>query len=290
MHLLQIIIIKDGKVCSLINDICITMSKKYTALVVLNTITFLIMLFVNYASNAHMLAVHNIAEISYKYDTLFAPAGYAFTIWSVIYLLCAGFVIYQWMLLKNDSKQFIRRTGTWFIISNIANTLWCYCWVNEWLGLCVLLILLQLISLLVLVVKLRLELDDEPVRIIFFIWWPVCFYTGWMITATVACIASWLVDIGWNGFNISPATWTIIMITVAFVIYLWLTQKRNMREAATVGIWAFIAIAVRQWNANKNIAVAAIIACVLLSIFIAVHAYKNKIYSPGAKIKRGEWK
>ena len=161
--------------------------------------------------------------------------------------------------------------------------------VHEWLGSSVGLILILLLSLAVLVMKLRLELDDEPVRTIFFVWWPICFYTGGMITATVACIASWLVYINWNGFGISAEVWTIIMIAIACLIYAWLTQKRNMREAASVGIWAFIAIAIKQWDAYKVIALNAIIASVILLILVSVHAYKGRYYAPFVKLQRGEW-
>ena len=62
-----------------------------------------------------------------------------------------------------------------------------------------------------------------------------------------------------------------------------------MREAASVGIWAFIAIAIRQWNIHKNIALTAIIASAILFILISIHAYKGKYYAPFAKLKRGEW-
>jgi len=265
------------------------MNKKYTGLVVLNTLTFLLVLFVNYAASTRLLANVSVGDVAHKYNTLFAPADYAFIIWIVIYVLCAGFVIYQWVLLEHDAKQYIKRTGIWFTVSNIANALWCYCWVNEWLGWSVMIILIQLFSLLILVVHLRLELDDEPVRTIFFVWWPICFYTGWMITATVACIASWLVYINWNGFGISAEVWTIIMIAIACLIYAWLTQKRNMREAASVGIWAFIAIAIKQWDAYKVIALNAIIASVILLILVSVHAYKGRYYAPFVKLQRGEW-
>lgn len=183
----------------------------------------------------------------------------------------------------------IQRTGLWFTLSNITNAAWVYCWINEQLGWCVILILLLLLSLIILTIKLKLELNDEPVRTIFFVWWPITFYLGWIITATVACIASYLVYTGWTGFGISPDVWTVIMIIIAFLIYLFLNQKRNMREAATVGIWAFIAIAVRQWNVYKDIAFTAIIAALILNVLIAIHFYKNSNYSPFAKIKRGEW-
>ncbi len=265
------------------------MNKKYTGLVVLNTATFLIMLFVSYASQTTLLAGVTMPAVAHKYDTLFAPADYAFVIWSVIYLACGAFIYYQWKLLKNDPNQYIKRTGIWFSVSNIANTLWVYCWVHEWLGCCVILMLLLLASLIMLTLKLRLELDDEPVKTIFFVWWPIVNYLGWIVAATVACIASWLVYIKWSSFGISPSTWAIIMIIAALLIYIFLIQKRNMREAAGLGIWAFVAIAVHRWHDYKSTAVTAITASVVLLIMIGRHGSKNKYYSPGNKIKRGEW-
>ena len=263
---------------------------KNTGLVVLNTISFLIVLFVSYASQTTLLSNITMSAVAHKYDTLFAPADYAFIIWSVIYLGCAAFIIYQWMILKNDPHQYIMRTGIWFTLSNLLNALWVYCWVQERLGLCVLLMLLLLLSLIILTVRLRLELDDEPVRTIFFVWWPVTYYLGWILVATIACIASWLVSINWNGFGIEPNIWAVIMIAVATLIYIFLTQKRNMREAASIGIWAFIAIAVRRWNDHKEIAVAGIVGCIILVAVIARHGFKNRYYAPGNKIKRAEWK
>lgn len=260
-------------------------------LVILNTITLALMLFVNYASGTGIFSTVTVGEVSHKYDTLFAPAGYAFIIWSLIFLLCIAFVVYQWILLKNDDPvQYIKRTGIWFSISNIANASWIYCWTNEMIGWSVILILLLLLSLCVLTARLRLELDDEPVRTIFFVWWPVVYYLGWILVATIACIASWFVYSGRHGGAIGEVVWTIIMIVFAGILYLLLVKNRNMREAAGVGIWAFIAIAVRQWHTHSNIAITAITGSVILLVAIAIHGYKYRYFSPGAKIKRGEWR
>ena len=76
------------------------MSNKSRLLVILNTITLVIMLFANYAGNTGFYSKVNVADISHKYDTLFAPAGYAFIIWGVLFLMGTGFVIYQWILIK----------------------------------------------------------------------------------------------------------------------------------------------------------------------------------------------
>jgi hypothetical protein len=80
------------------------------------------------------------------------------------------------------------------------------------------------------------------------------------------------------------------MIVVAAILYLLLVYRRNMREAALVGIWAFTAIAVRQWQQHNNISIAAIIASAVLLVAVSIHGYKNLNTAVFAKIKRGEWK
>ncbi|MCY7420781.1 MAG: hypothetical protein LH478_03450 [Chitinophagaceae bacterium] len=263
-------------------------NKKIFSLVILNSLTLLLMLFINYGSNAGLFYTVSVGDVSYKYDTLFTPAGYAFAIWGVIFLMLIAFTIFQWACLKNQAHQeYIELTGPWFTISNLANALWVYCWLNEKIGWSVIVILILLASLCVLTYKLRLELDDKPVKVILFVWWPIVIYLGWIMVATIACIAAWLVSTGWNGGPLSQQTWTIIMILVATLLYLYLVKTRNLREAAGVGIWAFIAIAARQWQANFNIAIIALICSLVLLITISIHGYKNRKYSIVSKLKEG---
>jgi hypothetical protein len=266
------------------------MKRKSLLLMISNTITLVLMLFANGVASVGLFFNKTVGDISHKYDTLFAPAGYAFIIWSVIFLLAISFVIYEWILYKNhDPKKYIVRTGVWFIVSNVANIAWLYFWLNEQPGVSVICIFILLFSLICLARNLRLELDDVPVREIFFIWWPVTFYLGWIMVATIACVASWLAAFGWEHFGIDGSTWTIILIVVATCLYFLLTKTRNMREASIVGIWAFIAIAVRQWNDHKNIVCAALGASLILLIISAAHVYKNRYYNIAVKLKRGEW-
>ena len=76
------------------------MRKNSSLLVLLNTLSFLVALFVNYIIQTHTLTNISMAEVSHKYDTLFTPADYAFFIWLIIYVMCAVFIIYQWKILK----------------------------------------------------------------------------------------------------------------------------------------------------------------------------------------------
>lgn len=266
------------------------MKNKNTFLVVVNTFSLAIMLLTNFFASTGKYVNSTVAEVSYRYDTLFAPAGYAFAIWGIIFLLAIGFVVFQWVMLANKQTDTIAATGSWFLISNVANIAWIYCWTNEWIGLSVIMIFILLFSLVVLTARLRLELDDEPVRNIFWVWWPIAIYLGWVMVATIACVSAWLVYSNWHkGITMAPLL-TIIMLVVATIIYLYLLKTRNLREASSVGIWAFVAIAVRQWTPYQNIAMAAIICSVILFVAITVHAYKNRFYNIGAKLQRKEWK
>ncbi len=213
---------------------------------------------------------------------MIAPAGYAFAIWGVIYVLLLLFVGYQWYAwLRNREDKALKQTGIWFTLGNIANGLWIAAWLNEYLGISVLLIFIQLFSLIMLTLRLRPEIWDAPLRTIVFVWWPICIYLGWIVVANVA---TYLVSLNWQGGLLSPPMWTVIMIALAAAIYLLLTFTRNMREAALVGVWAFIAIAVRQWAVHDEIVFAALAGAGVLLIVVLWHGYKNRATSPFKKL------
>jgi hypothetical protein len=255
--------------------------KRPVFLIVFNTLTLLFALIMNGLSGSAVFNGKTVGAVSNKYDTLIAPAGYAFVIWGLIYLLLIMFIGYQWYShykLNQDTE--IRQTGIWLSLANIVNGLWIIAWLNEALGVSVILIFILLISLVIITIHLRLEIWDAPKQTIFFTWWPIAIYLGWIIVASVSNVAAYLVSLGWYGGFLSENTWTIIIIGVASVIYLWLVFSRNLRETAMVGVWALVAISARHWNEYSSIAIAAIIGAVILLIAVSWHGYKNRKYSP----------
>ncbi|MGK7389666.1 MAG: hypothetical protein ACNS60_04920 [Candidatus Cyclobacteriaceae bacterium M2_1C_046] len=252
----------------------------------LNTLTLLITLGINYYAASGKLGSEAVGDISKKYETLFAPADYAFAIWGFIYLLLMLFVGYQWYAyFVKKEKHLIKQIGLWFIIANFCNSLWLLAWLLENFAISVILMLFLLYSLIRIVRRLNMENWDAPLRVIAFVWWPITFYLGWIIVALVANISVFLTAFGWDGVGLSEETWTIIMIAIATAVYLLLIKTRNMREASLVGIWAFIAIAVKQWEVNTSIVWTAIIASVVLFVASGWHGYKNRETSPFRKLK-----
>ena len=245
---------------------------KQIKLFFLNTISLLFALVMNSLSNTGAFNGKTVGEVSNDFETLFAPAGYAFSIWGIIYILLIIFVGYQWfawLMRKDDSV--LQQTGFWFAISSIANGFWIVAWLYTYIGVSVLLMLVLLVSLVFLAVRLQLRTRKVSKQINVLVWWPISIYLGWIIVATVANIAAFLVRINWQDSLINEQTWTIVMIIAAMLIFVLLIIFRNMRGTAIVGIWALIAIAVKHWEMKPVIVSAAIISSVVLIIAIILN-------------------
>ena len=252
-----------------------------------NGLALVITIFINYLSNTGMMNNTTIGEISDDYRSLFTPAGYTFAIWGIIYLFLIGYVIYQGRSLFLGAKKddFVLKTGWWFVLSCVFNSLWVFAWIYEYTGLSCVFIFLLLASLLKIVMNNRMELDDEPFPIIVLVWWPFVIYSGWVTVASIANVSTYLIKIGWGGFGISEVTWTIILITVAVIINQYMIWTRNMREFALVGAWALVGIANANTGINEAIVYAAFVGAAILVISSGIHGYINRATNPFLKLK-----
>lgn len=253
-----------------------------------NIIMFIAVILVNYGSNTGAINNTTIGEVSAATTNLFTPAGYAFSIWGLIYLLLLGFVIYQSrsLFVKVRDDAFILKTGWWFALSCLANMLWVVFWLYGYFNFSILAMFVLLFSLLKIVLNNKMELWDAPISVIAFLWWPFVFYSGWITVAAIANVAAYLTSIGWNGWGVSETSWTVLLIAIAGAINLAVTWKRNMREFALVGAWALAAIAVANWESNEIVTYSAIFVAAMLVSSSAIHAYINRNTSPAIKLKQ----
>lgn len=252
-----------------------------------NIIAFVTTVFVNYLSNMGAINNTTIGEISEASKNLFTPAGYAFSIWGLIYLMLLGFIIYQSRSLftKVRDDDFIIKTGWWFVLSCFANIMWIILWLYGFMEYSILAIFVLLFSLLKIVMNNRMELWDAPISVIAFLWWPFVFYSGWVAVASIANVAAYLTTTEWNAWGYSEISWAVTMIIIAGIINLVVTWRRNMREFALVGAWALAAIAVANWEGSKTVAYAAIAVAAVLVVSSGYHGFKNRNTSPVNKCK-----
>lgn len=248
---------------------------------ILNGFALLLTIAVSYISNTGILNGNTMASVSNKYRNLFTPAGYAFSIWGLIYLGMLGFVIYYGRsLFKPAQKEdtTVQEVGWWFIISCLANMSWVLLWLYDYTLLSVLMMVVLLFSLLKIVFNLKMELHNVPLKKFLFLWWPFCFYSGWVSVALIANIAAYLKKIDWDGFGISEVNWTVTMIVVAALINIFMIWNRNMREYALVGVWSLVAIAYQ--NEVKMVYWTAIVMAIIIFINISIHGYQNRKTNP----------
>lgn len=256
-------------------------------LAILNFISVIFLIGVNYVAEALKFNDTTVAELSRKYDNLFTPSSYAFAIWILIFLGLFAYCFYQIRnaFFRPEKADHIEQTEYWFFIANILTGCWVLAFVYEYTGISVLIMLGILFSLIKVILNTNMEKWDAPIGTIVFVWWPICIYAGWISVATIANISVFLTKINWNGFGLSEVVWTIAIIIVATIINLLMILRRNMREFAMVGAWALIAIYVRHNGDYNSIAYTALTGAILLIIAAGIHGYQNRTTSPVNKLK-----
>ena len=239
---------------------------------------FVGMLVVNgLAGSTTLLNGQNTAAVSDKNANLFAPAGFTFAIWGVIYLLLAGYVVYQLGLLRKrkDSKlsvQAVERITPYFIASSVLNMVWLFAWQYEVLWLSVVLMLGLLYCLARIEEILRVERYSLVERML--VRNPFSIYFGWISVATIANVTTWLVSMGWNGGGIKPDVWTIGILIIAALLGILVMYRNKNCAYGAVFVWALYGILVKHissLDATHQAVIGALWA--LISVLVVVFGW-----------------
>lgn len=248
------------------------------SIAIVNSLSVVFALSVNFLSQSVGINGNTVGSLSDKYANLFTPAGYAFSIWGIIFL---GMIAYAANQLRDAFTQpqdtdHIQQSGVWFALANVMNGLWIVAWLYEYTGLSVIIMTVLLLSLLKLVLNGNMTRWDAPFKTIALVWWPVCIYVGWISVALIANVSAYLAKVGWDGGPLSEEQWTIVMIVVATLLNLAVMILRSMREFAAVGIWSLMAIYVRHADSLESVAHTALIGAIILSIAVSTHAFLHR--------------
>jgi hypothetical protein len=248
---------------------------------VLNLLAFAFHLILSYLVQIKYFSVLDVGQVSARYDTVFAPAGITFAIWGVIYLALFAFSLFH--LYTAFAKSDIQHTnldtqniGWYFIVNNLATGLWLVAWVNEYLFISVILILIQLLTLGIISVKAHISNPARTVSTKIFTQFPLSIYFAWICIATIANISAYLKSVNWSGAGISESYWVIIMIGTATLISLFIILVRRNVPFGLVVLWALYGIVLKRQQVSPidfeiviNAAYAAF-AVILLALIIRI--------------------
>ncbi|MFF2889649.1 tryptophan-rich sensory protein [Paenibacillus sp. NPDC057967] len=241
----------------------------------LNLIGFVGMIIVNFLANKLPIGGKTTGEISGQHPVLVTPAGYAFSIWSIIYMLLFLFVIYGFTKDGRASSR-VSAIGVFFFLSCLFNIGWLLLWHYEQLTSSVFMMFALLITLGIVYGNINRtqparQAERWSVRL------PFSIYLGWICVATIVNVAVALSAGGWDGFGLADTMWAIIMLGIATVVALAMGLWYRDVASMLVFIWAFIAIGIKQQAypevAYTSYALAALL--VLVALFIVVKMVKG---------------
>jgi benzodiazapine receptor len=233
-----------------------------------NILAFILVVLVNsLAGSTTILGGKNTAQISDANPTLITPAGYAFSIWGIIYILLGIFVVFQ-ALPSEKGKDYKKSIGWLFILSSILNIAWLFLWQFEYLSLSVLLMFLLLASLIFIYLRLNIGKSKVGFREKLAVHVPFSIYLGWITIASILNVAVTLVSVNWGGYGVSPETWATLITIAALVIAMLVLATRRDIAYGLVIVWALVGIAAGQ-TGNQNIVTLAQASAVIVLIALA---------------------
>jgi benzodiazapine receptor len=228
-----------------------------------NIAAFVFVIIINSLANGLPIGGQTTGEVSAKYPSLFTPAGFTFSIWGLIYLALAVFIIYQ-ALPAQRSNDKLAGIGMLFKLNCLANAVWIFAWHYNQLWLSVLL-MAGILGTLIQIFRALGPGDSWLVR------FPFSLYTGWITVATIANISALQIDMGWDAAGLTAIQWTWLKLAIAGAIGA--TVIGNTRDIVYIGViaWAAYGIYSKQ-GATPEVAGAAItlsLVAVLLALYTA---------------------
>ncbi len=240
---------------------------------------YILMIIMNILAVTQPLNGVETGAVSDRFYNLFTPAGFTFSIWSVIYTLLLAFVISRIVYAFRNDNRAEPRVLSYFIISCLANAAWLVAWHNFQLWIGVAIMFLLLLSLIRVHIKGSLPRPFKPVgeKVMFDI--PFSIYLGWISVAIIANVSAALVqseiDLGGN-----EETWAVIMVIAAALLALLLgVWRRNLFYAITICWGLFGILKAREQEGETLIlekVILASIGTVLLFALIRVFTSARK--------------
>lgn len=240
-------------------------------LAVLQLLLFAVMITANALANILPINGYNTGEVSAMFPNLFVPAGFTFSIWSVIYLLLLIYVLVSANILwKGDDKDplyvHVKAIAPLFLVTCVLNAAWIFAWHYLQVMLSLIIMLWFLRTLIGIYQKMQLHRSVITGVYTYSLYIPFVVYLSWICVATLANSTALLVRIEWDGFGIAAWIWSCAMIVIAFLLTAFFAYIRGELAFALVTAWALFGIYKGQASANDTVSYSALVTGILCLI------------------------
>jgi hypothetical protein len=242
------------------------MRRSLIAVAVIGTIAF------NALANLLPLNGRTTGEIASTFRVQITPAGYVFSIWSLIYIGLLAYAAYQWRVAGPGAIRLRRIEGP-VLVSCAANVAWLALW-HYGLIAATLIAMLALLAALALIHR---RLRHAPLATRTGRWCvdrPFSVYFGWITVATLVNLSVVLEYLGARPFGLDAAPWALAMLACTALIALLVARWWGDRWFLGVLAWAAVGIAV----ANRDFAVLAWSAGAVAVICAAAIVWTRRLH------------
>ena len=286
----------------------------------INVIIFIFLLVINfYASRPnegpfkHLFGNYSTGDVSDKFYIEITPAGWAFSIWGLIYTWQASWIIYSLTLLcRSDNFQVISPVLLFiFTLTSVVNVTWSVLWSRLMIQSCSILLFAISFLLYGALTKsfMTVNVTTKTVSKRDFILTQVLVNNGLGMYATWTTIASLLnmtMAISYFHGVAQDVGCTIALSILAVELIVWFALENTILDKYTrytltvypVVIWALSASISKNWDAAKRNSVISVVllavACTLLVVRIVIAVWRatkttNRRLENGSILLRNSW-
>ena len=268
----------------------------------INLIVFIVVLVLNYASGdpqdgpfRHLFGNATTGEASRKFYIEITPAGWAFSIWGLIYIWQGAWIIYSLTLLcRKDAPNVISPVLlVIYALASVVNASWIVVWSHEWIQISSFLLFSISFFLYATLTKsfMTVNLGTKGIPKGYFIATQVLVNNGIALYATWCTIASLLnlaMAITYFHGVAQDVACTISLVILAVEVIVWFSLENTILDKYVrytlsvypVVIWALSASINKNWDSTKRNSIISLIllvvACTLLVARIFIVVWREK--------------
>jgi translocator protein len=233
--------------------------------------SFVFTVAVNVAASLLPLNGVTTAQIAEQWRVYVQPAGYVFSIWSLIYIGQLGFVLHT-LRPSRLNDPLLRRFGLWPVVISILNGVWIFFWHWEVYPLTLVTMVALLVSLIVLYRRAGFDQTARPGGLPlrsaerWLVQVPFSIYLGWITVATIANVAIVGQWAGVPTFGIAPELIAAVVLAVGLGIAATVMLGNADIAYGAVIVWAYIGIVVKEIEVLPVAGVAGIAALIVVGL------------------------
>ncbi len=249
----------------------------YKKNMIISLIFYIAIIVTNYLGATGFINGNSQSDVSKNFPTMITPAGFAFSIWGVIYFIMFLAIISPLFKKSEMNAKKLNAIAKLFWVSALINIAWTIVFSYEIIWLSAILILALLITVFTMMKKLKtIGGDDNGFFDLGF-----GLYAGWLSIASVVNVMAFLYSINFNFFNNSEVFYCVLLSV--FVVIIALLQKFHNNPFYVLSIvWAFFGIIKKlSFESYSNplflVLLIGMIALLVIDILLSVRKMKFSI-------------